>query len=127
MAKIDLLRQLIREEVIKALRQELPKIISENTKAENGVKNVIREMKKSEIPLTLNTIDTYKKKNNSRSFASSAPLNDLLKETANSMASDDVDNYSFTTDNVNPISFFQPKEATVGDASKFRCIDGANQ
>jgi hypothetical protein len=27
------------------------------------------------------------------------------------------DNYNFTIDNVNPVSFFQPKEAVVGDVN----------
>jgi hypothetical protein len=33
------------------------------------------------------------------------------------MQSDDIDTFSMTTDNVNPISFFQPKEAVVSDVN----------
>jgi hypothetical protein len=116
MAKIDLLRQLIREEVTKALRQELPKILSEVKQAPTGMKNVIREMKKSEIPLTLNTAETYKRSPDFK-FANSSPLNNILLETAKSMDQDDDENYNFNIDNVNPVSFFQPKDAAVGDVN----------
>jgi hypothetical protein len=116
MAKIDLLRKLIREEVIKALRQELPKILSEAKQDYTGIKNVIREMKKSDIPLTLNTHETYKR-NPDFKFANSSPLNNILLETAKSMNQYEDDNYNFTTDNVNPVSFFQPKEAVIGDVN----------
>jgi hypothetical protein len=114
MAKIDLLRQIIREEVTKALRQELPKILSEGVKKETGVKNVIREMKKSEFPITLNTVDTYTK-TPSQQYTNSPFMNSLLAETAKTMMNDDYDNFNMTTENVNPVSFFQPKEAAVGD------------
>ena len=116
MAKIDLLRKLIREEVIKALRQELPKILSEAKQDYTGIKNVIREMKKSDIPLTLNTPETYKR-NPDFKFANSSPLNNILLETAKSMNQYEDDNYNFTTDNINPVSFFQPKEAVIGDVN----------
>jgi len=114
MAKIDLLRKLIREEVTRALRQELPKILSESKQNSVGINNVIREMKKSEIPLTLNTPETYQR-NVDFKYANSSPLNSLLLETAKSMDQDDSDNYNYTTDNINPVSLFQPKEAAIGD------------
>jgi len=116
MAKIDLLRKLIREEVKAALREELPKILNETKKSSSGINNVIKEMKKSEFPMTLNTPETYKKQQN-RQFTNSSPLNSLLNETAMSMQNDDFDTLSFNTDNVNPVSFFQPKEAEVGDVN----------
>jgi len=123
MAKIDLLRQLIREEVVKALRQELPKIISENINSSRGVNNIIKEMKKSEVPITLNTIETYQKK--PTQYAKSSPLNDILNETAMSMGDNDVSNINLTTDNINPVSFFQPKEANIGDINSM--ISTANK
>jgi hypothetical protein len=114
MAKIDLLRKIIREELIIALRQELPKVISEIQQRPAGKENIIKEMKKTQVPLTLNTAETYKKKPE-MIFSKSSPLNDLLNETAQSMGSDDIETLSFSTDNINPTSFFQPTEASVGD------------
>ena len=42
--KIDLLRKLIREEVKAALREELPKVLSEIKTSNRGVNNVIKEI-----------------------------------------------------------------------------------
>jgi len=114
MAKIDLLRKLIREEVKAALREELPKLISEIKSPSTGVNNVIKEMKKQQFPITLNTHETYQKKLDTQ-FAKSSPLYSLLNETAMSMQNEDIETLSFTSDNVNPTSFFQPKEAAIGD------------
>lgn len=116
MAKIDLLRKLIREEVKAALREELPRLIRETKSQSTGVGNIINEMKKSEFPMTLNTVETYKKRAETQ-FTKSSPLNDLLKETAISMQPEDIDTLSFTSDAVNPTSFFQPKEVAVGDVN----------
>jgi hypothetical protein len=33
------------------------------------------------------------------------------------MRSDDIDTLSYTSDNINPVSFFQPKEAAVSNVS----------
>jgi hypothetical protein len=116
MAKVDLLRKLIREEVKAALREELPKLINEIKSPSTGVSNVIKEMKKQQFPMTLNTVDTYKKRSETQ-FTKSSPLNALLNETAMSMQPDDIETLSYTSDMVSPIDFFQPKEATVGDVN----------
>lgn len=117
MAKIDLLRQLIREEVIKALRQELPRLLSENISSnKRGIDNVIKEIKKSDIPITLNTVETYQKNINQK-FSNNSPLDKLLKETAISMQEDEIKDFNFNTDSVNPISYFQPKEVEIGDVN----------
>jgi len=114
MAKIDLLRKLIREEVIMALRQEMPKIISEIKQSPTGKANVIKEMSRQQFPTTLNTVETYKKKFDQQ-FTKSSPLNAILNETAMSMQNDDYT--SLTSDNVNPVDFFQPSEVAIGDVS----------
>ena len=114
MAKIDLLRKIIREELKAVLRQELPSILSEIKDNRAGINNVIKEFKKQQFPVTLNTVDTYSKKSEVQ-YTKSSPLNKLLNETAMNMAESDIDTISYTTDNVNPVSFFQPKEASVGD------------
>jgi len=116
MAKIDLLRKLIREEVKAALREELPKFISEIKAPSIGMNNVIKEMKKQQFPITLNTAETYQKRPDTQ-FTKSSPLNALLNETAMNMQSDDIETLSFTSDDVNPTSFFQPKEVAVGDVN----------
>jgi len=73
-------------------------------------------MKKSQFPMTLNTAETYKKQSNLQ-FTNSSPLNSILNETAMSMQGEDYDTLSYTTDNINPIDFFQPKEANIGDVN----------
>jgi hypothetical protein len=120
MAKLDILRQIIKEEVVKALRQELPRLLSENINKETGIKNVIKETKKSQIPLSLNTPETYQKRiqsNIQSTFYGNSPLNDLLNETAMNMIDNEDASINFTSDDVNPVSFFQPKEASVGDVN----------
>ena len=112
MSKIDALRKIIREEVIRAIRQEIPKILSEAKTDRKGISNVINEMKKQSFPVSLNTVDTYSKP---VKFDTHNPLASLLNETANDMSADDIDTISYTTDNINPASFFQPKEASVGN------------
>jgi hypothetical protein len=114
MAKIDLLRKIIREELKAALKEELPKIMKELKVPTSGIENVIKETKKQQVPLTLNTVETYKKPVVQK-FTNSSPLNALLNETAMAMGSDDIETLSFGTDNINPTSFFQPKEPVVGD------------
>jgi hypothetical protein len=114
MAKVDLLRKLIREEVKAALREELPKLMNEIKSSNTGVDNVIKEMKKQQFPMTLNTVDTYKKKQDTQ-FTKSSHLNAILNETAMSMQPDDIETLSYTSDMVNPTTFFQPKEVAVGD------------
>ena len=114
MAKVDLLRKLIREEVKAALREELPRLMNEIKSSNTGVDNVIKEMKKQQFPMTLNTVDTYKKKQDTQ-FTKSSHLNAILNETAMSMQPDDIETLSYTSDMVNPTTFFQPKEVAVGD------------
>jgi len=116
MAKIDLLRKIIREELKAALREELPKIINELKVPSSSIENIINETKKHKVPLTLNTVETYKKPVTTK-FTNSSPLNALLNETAMSMGTDDIETLSFGTDNINPVSFFQPSEAVVGDVN----------
>jgi hypothetical protein len=114
MAKIDALRKLIREEVIAALRQELPKIINEINQSKGGINNVIKESKKQNFPMTLNTVDTYKSKPQTV-FTNSSPLNAILNETAMTMNSSEMN--TFSSNDTNPLSLFQPEEASVGDVN----------
>jgi hypothetical protein len=116
--QIDLLRKLIREEVAKAIRQEMPAILKE-IQTSSPIKEVIKESKpvKRAIPGTLNTQSARPVPN-----FSGNPLANVLNETAMSMV--EMDDMSFTTGNIgpdsigiDPTSFFQPKQVAVGDVN----------
>lgn len=106
MAKIDLLRKLIREEVVAALRQELPNLIQE-VKSSPIVdsKKALQEQMKKKIPGTLNTGERKPIR-----FTGNNPMAMLLNDTAKSMLNED---FSMTTDQVHPSMAFQPKEDKV--------------
>jgi len=117
-SQIDLLRKLIREEVAKAIRQEMPAILQE-IRTSSSTKEIIKESKqvKKAIPGTLNTQPARPTPN-----FSGNPLASILNETAMSMV--EMDDMSFTTANigpdsigVDPTSFFQPKQVAVGDVN----------
>ena len=116
--QVDLLRRLIREEVAKAIRQEMPTILKES-QSSSAPKEVIKESKrqKTAIPGTLNTQPVRPKPN-----FSGNPLANMLNETAMTMG--DMDDMSFNTSDigpdsigVDPTSFFQPKQVAVGDVN----------
>lgn len=88
MSSIDALRKIIREEVTKAIRQELPRILSEQaTPTTDYKKGLEKQVKKASFPLTLN--ESVPKP---PTFSGNNPLASLLNETAISMTSDDVFN-----------------------------------
>jgi hypothetical protein len=116
--QVDLLRKLIREEVAKAIRQEMPTILKE-IQSSSAPKEVIKESKrpKMAVPGTLNTQPVRPKPN----FTGN-PLANMLNETA--MAMGDMDDMSFNTSDIgpdsigiDPTSFFQPKQVAVGDVN----------
>ena len=117
-SQVDLLRKLIREEVAKAIRQEMPAILQE-IQTSSTTKQVIKEsiVAKKAVPLTLNTQPVRPKPN-----FSGNPLANMLNETA--MAMSDMDDMSFSSSDigpdsigVDPTSFFQPKQVAVGDVN----------
>jgi len=117
-SQVDLLRKLIKEEVVKAIRQEMPSIIKEIASS-NVEKPVIKESiaTKKAVPLTLNTQPVRPKPN-----FSGNPLANMLNETAMTMG--DMDDMSFNTSDIgpdsigiDPTSFFQPKQVAVGDVN----------
>lgn len=116
--QVDLLRKLIREEVAKAIRQEMPTILKE-IQSSSSPKEVIKESKrpKMAVPATLNTQPVRPKPN----FTGN-PLANILNETAMTMG--DMDEMSFNTSDIgpdsigiDPTSFFQPKQVAVGDVN----------
>jgi len=116
--KVDILRKLIRQEVAKAIRQEMPAILQE-VRIQSTTKQVIKESKslKKVIPGTLNTQPVRPTPN-----FSGNPLANILNETAMTMG--DVDDMSFTSGDIgpdsigiDPTSFFQQKQVAVGDVN----------
>lgn len=116
--QLELLKKLIREEVVNAIRQEMPAILKE-IQSSSSPKEVIKESKrpKMAVPATLNTQPMRPKPN----FTGN-PLANMLNETAMTMG--DMDDMSFNTSNigpdsigVDPTSFFQPKQVAVGDVN----------
>lgn len=77
MTKTELFRKMIREEVAKAIRAELPKILKEISIPEG--KSPIRESKT--VPLTLNQKPPAPPK-----FSGANPISSILNETAITMA-----------------------------------------
>jgi hypothetical protein len=88
MAKIDILKKLIREELRAVLREELPKILNERTNQNpNSYKNSVLESAKrkgSQVPLTLNTRPAARPQE-AKVFHSNNPLAAMLNETATTM------------------------------------------
>ena len=120
-SQLDLLRKLIREEVAKAIREEMPTIL-EGMQMGAVKKAPIKESvkPKKSIPMTLNTQPFRPQPN-----FSGNPLASLLNETAVSMTdNDDMAFAPMTTDSVgpesigvDPMDFFQPKNVAVGDVN----------
>lgn len=116
MAKIDLLRKIIREEVEKAIRKEMPEILREIKMTSQDTRTIVKESKKAVIPGTLNTQPFVPAK--AVQFNGSDPLSKMLNETATSMAADDR-GFAFNSDDVmaDPMSYFQPQQTAVGTVS----------
>lgn len=117
-SQLDLLKKLIREEVVSAIRQEMPAILKE-IQSPKVTKEVIKESIKAKptIPGTLNSQPARPVPN----FTGN-PLANLLNETARNMG--DQDDMSFITSDltsesigIDPTSFFQPKQVAVGDVN----------
>jgi hypothetical protein len=127
-SKIDPLRRIIREEVINALRKELPillaeqferqRVINESTelKPKKNIKESLSKQLASSFspPLTLNN-SVPKPVVPNIGLNKNNPLQNLLQETAMSMT--DQDDFAFSTDDVgaNPINLMQPTNVKVGD------------
>lgn len=98
-------RRLIREEIQAALREELPKLLSETRGPLTSRSKQLEEQVKSRLPGTLNT------KKPAPPVFSNGPLAHLLNDTAKNMLNED---FSMTSDDVHPSMAFQPKEDRVG-------------
>lgn len=117
MTKSELFRKMIREEVQKAIRAEMPKILSE-LKAPALTKASIKESLQDAmgVPLTLNTPRKAvpQDKKSMPNFANNSAINSLLQETMLSMTSDDAAGFGMDVPDMHPIEAFQPKVDQVG-------------
>lgn len=106
MTKTDLFRKLIREEVAKAIRAELPKILKEV----NGLSSKTPLAEERKVPMTLNQAPPIPK------FSGTNPISSLLNETAIGMAKRSTEGgwgtISMDTDDVHTMGLSAP--ATVG-------------
>ena len=118
MTKSQLFRKMIREEVQKALHEEMPKILRE-LKSIPESKSSMKESTKDiyGVPLTLNQPKKQinQTPQNMPAFANNKALNSLLQETMLSMTSDDAEGYGYNTEQQHPGVVFQPKEDRVGN------------
>jgi hypothetical protein len=115
MATIELLRKVIREEVRAVFQAELAGILKEAIIANKGTKTIIEEQKpkKTTVPGTLNTIQPRVVAPN---LGMNNPLNSLLAETANAMASENYEGMSFTSEDALGFGMMQPRETAVVDS-----------
>jgi hypothetical protein len=115
MTKSQLFRKMIREEVQKAIREEMPRLLKEI----KSVKEPVKTLKESTedmygVPLTLNQKPTKPKKPAAMPFDKSNPLNNLLNETFLSMTSDDAAGFGYDAQEQHPSMVFQPTVDRVG-------------
>jgi hypothetical protein len=112
---------MIREEVQKALHEEMPKILRE-LKSIPESKSSLKESTKDMygVPLTLNQSrkQIIQTPQNMPAFANNKALNSLLQETMLSMTSDDADGFGYNTEQQHPGVVFQPREDRVGSVDE---------
>lgn len=107
MEKVDALRKIIREELRAALKEELPKLLSEvRTPVIQDPKKNLQEQVKVKVPGTLNTAAPKPVM-----FSGNNPMANLLNETAMDLM---TGNMEFTTDDVSTFGFSSNIEAPAG-------------
>jgi hypothetical protein len=107
----EIIRQIIREEITRALRTELPKIINESTK-----KVLPQQKRPDQPPMTLNSSPMVKFED-VKFKQSNNPLASLLNETAKDMLNENNTMHFSTNDisaGIHPTMAFQPREVTTG-------------
>jgi hypothetical protein len=116
MTKSELFRKMIREEVQKAIRAEMPKILNE-LKTPTVTKAIIKESINDAygVPLTLNEPRKQTPiKKNVPTFANNSTINSMLQETMLSMTSDDAAGFGMNAPDMHPMEVFQPAVDQVG-------------
>ena len=113
MTKSQLLKKLIKEACLEAIREELPKMLKENVQPvekKSKIKEAVEDM--YGVPLTLNQPKTSKSKQ--MPFNSNDPISSLLNETFISMTSDDAMQFGSSMGDQHPSMVFQPAVDKVG-------------
>lgn len=113
MTKSQLLKKLIKEACLEAIREELPKMLKENVQPvekKSKIKEAVEDM--YGVPLTLNQPKTSKPKQTP--FNSNDPISSLLNETFISMTSDDAMQFGSNMGDQHPSMVFQPAVDRVG-------------
>ena len=108
MAKLDLLRKLIREEVRGVFQEELAGILKEAIIANKGSKTIVESAQPR--PITPGTLNRQVARPIAPVLSPGNPLNSLLADTARSMTSDDFAGFGN-----NPIEKDIPIVESVGD------------
>lgn len=107
----EIIRQIIREEITRALRKELPKILSESTQQTKVISR-----KSDTPPMTLNSSPMVRFED-VKFNKTSNPLASLLNETAKDMLNEDNSMHFSTADvgaGIHPAMAFQPREVATG-------------
>lgn len=112
MAKVDLLRKLIREEVRAVFQEELAGILREavGTNKQSRSLTEVRRASKPVIPGTLNTQPMRPVA--APNLGTNNPLTSLLAETAQSMATEDIQSLSFTSTDAQGFNIEMPQMET---------------
>jgi hypothetical protein len=107
MTAAEKLRLLIKEEVRKAVKQEMGKLLRENNHVKSNYQSTIESQVKNKVPSTLNTAQS--KAQAIPKFDKSNPFSQMLNETALSFSTDDIHGFGG--------GVFQQRETAVGDVS----------
>ena len=115
MTKSELLKKLIKEACVEAIREELPKLLKgtvpiPSIEKKSKIKEAVEDM--YGIPMTLNQPKANKPKQ--LPFDNSNPISSLLNETFISMTSDDAMQFGSTLGDQHPSMVFQPAVDRVG-------------
>ena len=113
MTKSELLKKLIKEACVEAIREELPKMLKQTSlvsEKKSKIKESIEDM--YGVPLTLNTQKTTNTKQ--MPFSNDNPISSLLNETFISMTSEDVMQFGNNMGDNHPAMVFQPTQDRVG-------------
>lgn len=105
------LKKIIREEVRRAVRQEISKVLNENRVQQSSYASSLESQVKNKIPSNLNPPNPNKIQKTK--FDKSNPFAQMLNETALSFASEDARGF-MGTNQISPVDYFQPQEAKVG-------------
>jgi hypothetical protein len=117
MAKLDLLRKLIREEVRAAIQEQLSEILKEAITVNKSSRVEVQETFKPSKPVIPGTLNTRPARPQYMpQLAPDNPLNNLLMETAQSMTDQDIGSLNYDSSNAMEFGgngMYQPETQVV--------------